>query len=249
MCTKQTFAGLKEFRKNFKAVHGRACVLYRHPCFDKNKDMSTSFIITGTDTGVGKTVASAMLVQGLGYNYWKPVQSGIDDGGVDTRRVQKMTDLPDERFLSESYVFTEALSPHRAAEIDGIELEIDKLDIPPSENPLIIEGAGGLMVPLTRKNLQINQFKRWDVPVVLCTRTGLGTINHTLLSIEALFARNIKLHGMIFIGENNDDNIRTIAEYSGVKILGHIPMLDELNAEALKDCFMRNFRKGDFASE
>lgn len=214
--------------------------------FARFHSMNTSYIITGTDTGIGKTVASAMLVQGLGYNYWKPVQSGIEDGGVDTRRVQKMTDLPDERFLSEAYVFTEPLSPHRAAEIDGVELEIEKLAIPPSENPLIIEGAGGLMVPLTRQNLQINQFKRWDVPVILCARTGLGTINHTLLSIEALLFRNIRLHGMVFIGENNDDNIRTIAEYSGVKILGHIPMLGELDAGTLKDCFMRNFRKGDF---
>lgn len=210
--------------------------------------MNTSYIIAGTDTGIGKTVASAMLVQGLGYNYWKPVQSGIEDGGVDTRRVQKMTELPDERFLPEAYVFTEPLSPHRAAEIDGIDLDLDKLDIPHSENPLIIEGAGGLMVPLTRQNLQINQFKRWDVPVILCARTGLGTINHTLLSIEALFARDIKLHGLVFIGEGNDDNIRTIAEYSGVKILGHIPVLEEINPATLKDCFMRNFRKSDFVS-
>lgn len=208
--------------------------------------MSNSYIITGTDTGIGKTVASALLVQGLGYNYWKPVQSGIEDGGVDTRRVQKMTDLPDERFLPEAYVFTEPLSPHRAAEIDGVELELDKLVIPKSENPLIIEGAGGLMVPLTRQNLQVNQFKRWGLPVILCARTGLGTINHTMLSIEALFARDIPLHGLIFIGENNDDNIRTIAEYSGVKILGHIPVMEEINATTLKDCFMRNFRKGDF---
>jgi len=174
------------------------------------------------------------------------VQSGIEDGGVDTRRVQKMTDLPDDRFLPEAYVFTEPLSPHRAAEIDGVALELDKLVIPKSENPLIIEGAGGLMVPLTRQNLQVNQFKRWGLPIILCARTGLGTINHTLLSLEALFARDIAVHGIIFIGENNDDNIRTIAEFSDVKILGHIPMLEEINASSLQDCFMRNFRKGDY---
>lgn len=205
-----------------------------------------SFIITGTDTGIGKTVASAMLVQALGYNYWKPIQSGIEDGGVDTRRVQKMTDLPNDRFLPEKYVFSEPLSPHRAAEIDDMKVDLEDMDIPQSDNPLIIEGAGGLMVPLTRDNLLINQFKKWGVPVILCARTGLGTINHTLLSLEALWARDINVQGLIFIGDNNDDNMVTIKEFSKAKILGHIPMMEELNAQSLQDCFDRNFRREDF---
>jgi len=208
--------------------------------------MSTSFIISGTDTNIGKTVASAMLVQALGYNYWKPLQSGIEEGGVDTRRVQKMTDLPDDRFLPESYVLSEPLSPHRAAEIDGVSIDMDKLSVPPSDNPLIIEGAGGLMVPITRENLLINQFKKWDLPVILCARTGLGTINHTLLSLEALWAREIRLHGLIFIGEPNDDNIQTIADFSDAKVLGHIPMMETLDAASLQTCFDRNFRMKDF---
>jgi dethiobiotin synthetase len=210
--------------------------------------MSKSFIITGTDTNIGKTVASAMLVQALGYNYWKPLQSGIEDGGVDTRRVQKMTGLPDDRFLPESYVLSEPLSPHRAAELDDVTIEIETLKPPPSERPLIIEGAGGLMVPITRKNLQINLFKSWDLPLILCARTGLGTINHTLLSLEALWSRKMNIHGLIFIGPSNDDNIRTIAEFSGVKVLGHIPMMEALNAENLEACFVRNFRQSDFVS-
>ena len=210
--------------------------------------MSSSFIISGTDTGIGKTVASAMLVQALGYNYWKPLQSGIEEGGVDTRRVQKMTDLPDERFLPESYVFSEPLSPHRAAELDGVLVDMSKLAAPPeSENPLIIEGAGGLMVPITRDHLLINQFKKWNLPVILCARTGLGTINHTLLSLEALWARDITVKGLIFIGEPNDDNIQTIADFSAAKILGHIPTLETLDAASLQSCFERNFRKKDFA--
>jgi dethiobiotin synthetase len=211
--------------------------------------MSTSFILSGTDTGIGKTVASAMLVQALGYNYWKPLQSGIEEGGVDTRRVQKMTDLPDERFLPESYVFSEPLSPHRAAELDGVLVDMNKLSAPPeSENPLIIEGAGGLMVPITRDNLLINQFKKWNLPIILCARTGLGTINHTLLSLEALWARDIKVQGLIFIGEPNDDNVQTIADFSGAKVLGHIPMLETLDSASLQYCFERNFRRKDFAS-
>lgn len=205
-----------------------------------------SLIITGTDTGIGKTVASAMLMLALDFNYWKPIQSGIEDGGVDTRRVQKMTDLPDERFLPERYVFSEPLSPHRAAELDETGIDMDNLELPASERPLIIEGAGGLMVPLTRKNLLINQFKKWDLPLILCARTGLGTINHTLLSLEAIWARDIKLHGIIFIGENNDDNMTTIQQFSGARVLGHIPMLDEITPESLQGVFDRNFRAGDF---
>lgn len=205
-----------------------------------------SFIITGTDTEIGKTVASAMLVQALEYNYWKPVQSGLDDGGVDTRRVQKMTNLPDDRFLPEDYVLSEPLSPHRSAEIDGVQIDVENFHVPLAERPLIIEGAGGLMVPLTRKNLFINQFKKWGVPVILCARTGLGTINHTLLSIEALWARDIKIHGLIFIGENNTDNMMTILEFSQEKVLGHIPHLQDINPASLQSCFEENFRIEDF---
>jgi dethiobiotin synthetase len=211
-----------------------------------NSAARSSFIVTGTDTGIGKTVASAMLVQALGYNYWKPLQSGIEEGGVDTRRVQKMTNLPDERFLPEAYVLSEPLSPHRAAELDGVSIDLKNLTLPRSDNPLIIEGAGGLHVPITRENLQINQFAKWELPVILCARTGLGTINHTLLSIEALWTREIDILGLIFIGENNDDNIRTIAEYADEKVLGHIPLLETLDAQSLQTTFERNFRLSDF---
>lgn len=206
----------------------------------------TSFIISGTDTGIGKTIASAMLVQALGANYWKPIQSGIA-GMVDTRMVQKLTELPDDRFLPEKYVLSEPLSPHRAAEIDLVKLEPETLKIPASERSLIIEGAGGLMVPITRSTLQIKMFQEWNLPIILCARTGLGTINHTLLSIEALWNRNMKLHGILFVGEENRDNMKTIAEYSGEKVLGRLPMLESLNAGSLQKAFEENFKRGDFA--
>jgi len=213
-------------------------------------------IITGTDTDIGKTVFSAALMLGLETakqkpHYWKPIQSGIDDS-VDTRTVQKITNLPDERFLPEKYIFSEPLSPHRAAEIDGIEIDIDQLsdanNIPESDGIMIIEGAGGLMVPLTRDNLQINLYKKWNIPVVLCARTGLGTINHTLLSLEALWSRDIPLKGIVFIGEENLDNIRTIAEFSKVKILGHLPKLDAIDDVTLRLVFGNNFNAQDFIS-
>ena len=203
------------------------------------------YVITGTDTDIGKTVVSAMLTLGLGATYWKPVQSGVE-GGVDTRTVQKMTGLPAERFLPESYVLSEPLSPHRSAEIDGVEIDVNSLQIPEIETPLLIEGAGGLMVPLTRKNLLINLFKKWNLPVILVARTGLGTINHTLLSLEALWSRKIPVHGIIFVGNENEDNMRTIAEFSEVKVLGRLPMLDSINAQTLTKAFEDNFNIRDF---
>ena len=215
--------------------------------------MSNRCIITGTDTDVGKTVVAAMLTLALGATYWKPVQSGVE-GGIDTNTVQRLTGLPSERFLPESYVFTESLSPHRAAEIDEAEIDVESLVIPEVDGPLIIEGAGGLMVPLTRQNLLINLFKRWNedpvnggrVPVILVARTGLGTINHTLLSLEALWSRKIPVHGLIFVGDENRDNMRTIGEFSDVKVLGRLPMLDSLNARSLTNAFEQNFDLSDF---
>jgi len=211
--------------------------------------MSNRCIITGTDTDIGKTVVSAMLMLALGASYWKPIQSGVE-GGVDTRSVQKMTGLAPERFLPESYVFSEALSPHRAAELDDAKVDVENLVIPEVDGPLIIEGAGGLMVPLTRENLLINLFKKWNeserIPVILVARTGLGTINHTLLSLEALWSRKIPVHGIVFVGDENEDNMRTIRDFSDVKVLGRLPMLDSLTAESLTGAFEQNFNIEDF---
>lgn len=206
--------------------------------------MASRFIIAGTDTDIGKTVFAAALTLALGGNYWKPVQSGIEY--VDTKVVQDITGLPEEHFFPERYVLTEPLSPHRAAEIDGVELDVKAITIPDSERPLVIEGAGGLMVPLTRKALQINMFKRWGLPIILCARTGLGTLNHTLLSLEAMRSREMNVHGIAFIGEENEDNMRTIAEISGVPVLGRLPVVGELNPKILKAAFDENFDVGDF---
>ncbi len=208
--------------------------------------MPKIFIISGTDTGIGKTAAAALLTLGLDAHYWKPIQSGTDEG-TDTTTVKALTGLPEDRFLPEAYVLTEPLSPHRSAELDGVEIELVNLSRPSVDGPLIIEGAGGLMVPVTRRLLQIDLFKHWGAPVILCARTGLGTINHTLLSVEALRARDIPLHGLLFIGEDNPDNIRTIADFSGAPILGRLPWLDGVHAESLKAVFAETFNAGDFA--
>ena len=210
--------------------------------------MSNKCIITGTDTDVGKTVFAAMLTLALEAHYWKPIQAGVSED-IDTRTVQNLTGLPRERFFPENYILTEPVSPHRAAELDNIEIDIANLNPPEFDGPLLIEGAGGLMVPLTRRNLQINLFKRWGLPVILCARTQLGTINHTLLSLEALWARNIPVHGIAFIGPDMPDTIEIIREQSGVKILGRLPWLNDLNAYTLLQAFHENFRKEDFIME
>ncbi len=216
----------------------------------------SKLIITGTDTDIGKTIFSAALMLGLEAaqkkpHYWKPLQSGITDG-VDTRTVQRLTNMSDERFLPESYIFTEPLSPHRAAEIDDVEIDMqalrDKANIPECDGTMVIEGAGGLMVPITRKNLQINLYKDWKIPLVLCARSGLGTINHTLLSLEAIWSRDIPLKGIVFIGEENPDNMRTIEEFSKVKILGHMPRLDVVDETSLRLMFGNHFNAQDFVS-
>lgn len=206
--------------------------------------MTKAFIVSGTDTGIGKTLVAAMLTAALDALYWKPIQSGIEDG-TDKERVQALTGLPDEHFLPEHYVLSLPLSPHRSAELDGV--AIDPFPLPQTGRTLIVEGAGGLMVPITRRKLQIDLFKEWGAPVILCARTGLGTINHVLLSAEALRQRNMPLHGLIFIGPDNPDTMRTIADFSGAPVLGHLPHLDTIDRTALLNAFTRGFRAEDFA--
>ncbi len=208
--------------------------------------MSKAYIVSGTDTGIGKTIVAAMLTLALDGLYWKPIQSGTDDG-TDRQRVQALTLLGDDRLLPERYVLSRPLSPHRAAELDSIEIEPEALVLPSFDRNLIVEGAGGLMVPITRRTLQIDVFAGWNAPVILCARTGLGTINHTLLSIEALHSREMRLHGLIFIGEDNPDNIRTIAELSGGRVLGLVPRLTRIDRAALLDVFSAGFKIEDFA--
>ena len=207
------------------------------------------FFITGTDTDIGKTMVSAMLVAGLQADYWKPVQSGIE-GGTDTETVARLTALPADHYHPESWRLTAPLSPHRSAELDQVTIDPDAITIPATSRPLIIEGAGGLMVPLNRQVLLIDLIQQWQVPVILCARTRLGTINHTLLSLGTLHQRGIPLHGIIFIGDDNPDTIRTIGDFGqnfgDVRILGRLPWLENPSRETLLAAFADHFRHDDF---
>ena len=206
----------------------------------------TAIVVTGTDTGVGKTVFAAALAGALGAHYWKPVQAG-DEDGTDRERVAQLSGLPAQRLLPEAYRLATPCSPHRAAEIDGVEIDPARLVLPPVAGPLVVEGAGGVLVPVTRALLFADLFARWAAPVVLVARTELGTINHSLLSIEALRARGVPILGLAFVGAANADSEATIAAIGGVKRLGRLPPIAELNARALAEAFRAHFRIEDFA--
>src|SRR6185369_3902867 len=159
------------------------------------------YVVTGTDTDVGKTVFAAALAGHLGARYWKPVQAGTM-GGTDSLSV---ADLSGGRaaVLPEAYVLKTPCSPHEAARIDGATIDPALLALPAGDGPLVVEGAGGVLVPFREDLLAADLFALWGLPVILVARTALGTISHSLMSIEALRARGLTVHGVAFIGEQN----------------------------------------------
>ena len=208
----------------------------------------TRIIVTGTDTGIGKTVFSAALVGALDGCYWKPVQSGLEEE-TDSEIVARLSGLAADRILPERYRLKTPASPHLAAAIDGITIDPEQLQPPEVSYPLVVEGAGGLLVPLTRELTYIDMFARWRAPVVLCARTALGTINHTLLSIEAIRARDIDLLGVAFIGEENADSEGIIIELGRTRRLGRLPRLLSLTPHTVKKAFATHFDLKDFLKD
>lgn len=194
--------------------------------------MST-VIVTGTDTGIGKTVFSAGLTRALGATYWKPVQSGLEEA-TDSESVAHLSGRP---VLPEAYRLQLPASPHLSAEAEGVEIDLARLAAPAVEGALVIEGAGGLMVPLTRRHLFVDVIARWEAPVILVARTTLGTINHTLLSLEALRVRGVSVAGVAFVGDEMADSRRTIAEMGRVRDLGRLSLLADLTPDALTTAF------------
>jgi dethiobiotin synthetase len=154
------------------------------------------FVVTGTDTGIGKTVFSAALAGALRAHYWKPVQSGLDDGADRDRGQPGAT--------AAGTGAARSLSPDRAARPTAPPNWTASRSIrrgsPPDLDPLVVEGAGGALVPITRNTLYADLFAWWNLPVIIVARTGLGTINHSLLTVEALRARGVPIHGIAFVG-------------------------------------------------
>ena len=207
--------------------------------------MSARLIVTGTDTGIGKTVFAAGLAGALDGVYWKPIQAGLEEE-TDRATVLRLSGLAPERVLPEAYRLRTPASPHLAAERDGIVIDPEALVLPATDRPLVVEGAGGLRVPLTRQVTYIDVMARWQAPVVLCARTTLGTINHSLLSIDALRARNIPIAGIAFIGDENRESEQIIAEMGQVRRLGRLPHLEPLTGPSLRAAFAEHFRIEDF---
>ena len=196
--------------------------------------MMRTYFITATDTDAGKTMTSAALMKQYSQaHYWKPVQTGADR---DLETVRFLSGASSDRFHS-GMTFSEPLSPHRAAELDRREIQLEDLDqryervrhqvqgnakesAGEEDSILFIEGAGGLLVPLNRQSLWPGWLEGKDLSIILVCRTGLGTINHTLLSVEAIRARNLQLAGIVFFGPENPDNQRTIQDFTGATIIG-----------------------------
>lgn len=190
-------------------------------------------VVTGTDTDIGKTVFSAGLTAALQASYWKPVQSGLE-GPTDSDTVARLSGRP---VLPEAYRLRLPASPHLSAAHEGVEIDPARLTLPDVPGPLVVEGTGGLMVPLTRRTLFLDIIAGWGAPVILAARTALGTINHTLLSLEALRARRVRVAGVVFLGEEVADTRSVICEIGRVATLGRLPRLDPLTPDTLAAAF------------
>lgn len=207
--------------------------------------MSRRIVIVGTDTGVGKTIFSAGLVGALGAYYWKPVQSGLGEE-TDSETVARLSGAPTSHILPEAWRLKLPASPHLAARAEGVEIDVAKLDPPACDGPLVIETAGGVMAPLTDRMPTIDLLALWGLPVIVVSRTALGTINHSLLTIEALRRREIHIKGIAFVGDDESAVEETIAQMGSVTRLGRLPRLDPLNADNLRAAFAAAFDVPDF---
>jgi dethiobiotin synthetase len=185
--------------------------------------------ITGTDTNIGKTIVSSWLCLHTGYDYFKPIQTGIIEGS-DSETVKN---LSGSKIHKEAYVFKEPVSPHLAAHLENRSIDSRNIKLPIGDN-LIVEGAGGLLVPINKEDLMIDLIKQFAIPVVLVASSRVGTINHTLLSLEALRIRNIEILGIIVNGEINQSNCESIEFYGKAKVLAQLPRLDEISKSKLQ---------------
>ena len=195
--------------------------------------MSQRFAVTGIGTDVGKTVVSAILAESLQANYWKPVQAGDLDNS-DSIKVERYTS--NVNLLPEKFKLTEPMSPHAAARIDGVQIAKEDLNLPAVSGNLIVEGAGGLLVPFNDDGLLFaDLLEYWGLPTIVVSRHYLGSINHTLLTMETLKKRAVEVAGIIFVGDENSETEKVIKSVTGVKVLGRIPIAKELNDKFIQE--------------
>ena len=200
-----------------------------------------NYFITGIGTDVGKSIASAVLVEAIKADYWKPMQAG-DLENSDTIKTKALVSNSKSIFHPERHRLNTPASPHLSAKLDGVDIHIDDFELPKTDNHLIIEGAGGILVPINeREETILDLIIYTEAEAILISRHYLGSINHTLLSINQLRDRNISLKGIIFIGDENIETENIIKQNGKVDILGRIPMLNELSKEAIKG-IAKNFK-------
>jgi dethiobiotin synthetase len=210
--------------------------------------MPNRFFVTGTDTSVGKTVVSALLCVALDAIYWKPIQTGTREG-TDRSAVMRMAGLPVDRTIPETFRFSPPVSPHLASKRAGVRIDLRKIAIPRmgEREALIVEGAGGVLVPINDRQLMTDLMAHLGLPVLLVSRSSLGTINHTLLSLAALRAARIDVRGVVMSGKKNEENRKAIERYGKAQVIGVVPPLARINESALKDAFRRHFDRKVFA--
>jgi dethiobiotin synthetase len=202
--------------------------------------------ITGISTDVGKTIASSIIVEALEADYWKPIQAG-DLENSDSHKVKEYVSNSISKFHPNSYALNTPASPHFAAERDGITIDLKQIKEPKTINHLVIEGAGGILVPLNDTYCIVDLIKS-DYKVIVVSRHYLGSINHTLLTVEALKSRKIEVAGIIFSGDKNESSETIILNKTGVKFIGRIeqePYFDQIVVREYADLFRENLLKLD----
>jgi dethiobiotin synthase len=205
----------------------------------------SDLFITGTDTGVGKTLLSALLVAALNRKYWKPIQTGASEG-TDREIVMKWANVGDDRTYPESYIFEPPVSPHLAAAQKGTVIDLAHIRRPFTAESLIIEGAGGLLVPVNEKAFMLDVIRHLGAAVIIAARTALGTINHTLLTVTAIRNANIEVRGVVMIGKENRENSRAVERYGNIQVAGAIPWLERIDRQTLVSVFQENFDERAF---
>ena len=200
------------------------------------------FFITGTDTSVGKTLFCSILMDKFLYDYWKPIQTGNKNDN-DTIYIKKICKIPSNRFYKPAFSFRKSLSPHQAAKYENVSINLNNIKKPITNNPLIIEGIGGILVPLNNKNLIIDLIKKLKFPVIIVSRSTLGTINHTLMTIKILRQNKIKIYGVVLNGIMNKKNAQSIEHFGKVKVLAQIPFFKKISLKKIKNFTNQNSLK------
>ncbi|HUF02876.1 MAG TPA: dethiobiotin synthase [Aridibacter sp.] len=205
------------------------------------------YFVTGTDTGVGKTIASACLVAALRLTddvcYWKPVQTGIEEDD-DTLMVKALAHSPDREIFFEGIRLERPLSPHLSARLAGVRIDIEEIlataSRAPQDSLMIVEGAGGVLVPLNEREMMIDLIRDLNIPAIVVARSGLGTINLTLLTLEALRLRGIDVAGVLLNGEPNEENRKAVEGYGKVRVIAEIPRFERLSPDIVVRWAERN---------